>query len=61
MNSPEWGISMRDYFAAKALPVAALRFSWRDEDGSTYVPIESHESLGIECYAIADMLLKARK
>lgn len=43
------GLSMRDYFAAKAMPEMA----WADDGGN--------DSRAIRCYEIADAMLRARE
>lgn len=50
------GLSIRDYFAAKAMQ--ALCLSFEDINGCTRV--ECAEQLAIRSYQIADAMLKAR-
>ena len=57
----EHGMTLRDYFAAKALPIAYSHFS-RDLDGGGYdAKWEPHIGLWAEAaYELADAMLKAR-
>ena len=50
-EAEQQGISMRDYFAAKALQglLAAPDCGWREDE------------MGAACYRIADYMLKARE
>lgn len=51
------GMSLRDYFAAAALPaVLAARTALRDADAIDL----NQESIAEECYELADALLEAR-
>ncbi len=49
------GISIRDYFAAKAMPSLIKTFSFGDAD-----PIEYADGIAKGCYEIADAMLRAR-
>jgi hypothetical protein len=51
------GMSLRDYFAAKALPGLLVR-SWEDASGK--VPANIHELWADAAYKLADAMLKAR-
>ena len=55
----EYGLSLRDYFAAKALPaVIAARMALTDS--RTFAPDLNQESMAEECYELADALIEAR-
>ncbi len=52
------GMSLRDYFAAKALTGLMVR-SWEDENGN--VPKDVFTTWATSAYKIADEMLKARE
>ena len=60
---PSAGMSLRDYFAAKALPVAIE--TMQRHRSALLSPFEWHKELELEiaraCYALADAMLEARK
>lgn len=72
VNSPNGdypGMTLRDYFAAKAMQATQISevmeaFRRNDYDGrqshNTYAPINTCEELAEEAYRIADAMLKAR-
>jgi hypothetical protein len=58
------GMTLRDYFAAKAMPVAmeTLRQDWTKDDGdSWYWNKNEIEMLAEKSYALADLMLKVRE
>jgi hypothetical protein len=65
VNDPEYsrggyvdgGMSLRDYFAAKALQGLMVR-SWGDQDGK--VPADIYTIWATSSYKLADAMLKAR-
>ena len=57
------GMTLRDYFAAKAMPVAmeTLRQDWTKDDGDSWYWNKTEiEMLAEKSYALADLMLKAR-
>lgn len=59
MNSPEYGMTLRDYFAAQAM-VALTPIYWEVQD--TYIDGPSLIACQAEtAYEMADALLEARK
>lgn len=57
MNVPEYGLTIRDYFAAKALPVAWKAFEdgyYREEEDSI------NSSVAACAYQMADAMIEAR-
>ncbi len=50
------GMTLRDYFAAKAMPSLIETFAFGDAD-----PIEYADGIAKGCYQIADAMLKARE
>ena len=52
MNTPEYGMSLRDYFAAKAMEAMVARYG--------YQPCRSDE-LATNAFDCADAMLEARK
>jgi hypothetical protein len=50
------GMTLRDYFAAKAMPSMIEPFSFGDAD-----PIDYCEAIAKSCYALSDAMLKARE
>ena len=56
-NSP--GMTLRDYFAAKAM-AAMLSTDYRD-DGKPWALDSMHQSLAVRAYQIADAMLAARQ
>ena len=72
MNNPpafpsvwlEEGMTLRDYFAAKAMPVAmeTLRQDWTKDDGDEwYWNPSERELIAKYAYQLADAMLKARE
>jgi hypothetical protein len=62
-QSHAWGMTLRDYFAAKAMPVAmeTLRQDWTKDDGDSWYWNKTEiEMLAEKSYALADLMLKAR-
>ena len=57
MTSDEQGMTLRDYFAAKAMPVHMAALSTWDA-GS---PEDWHNEIALLSYATADAMLKARE
>ena len=58
------GMSLRDYIAAQAMPVAmeTLRQDWTKDDGDSWYWNKTEiEMLAEKSYALADAMLKARK
>jgi hypothetical protein len=58
------GMTLRDYFAAKAMPVAmeTLRQDWTKDDGDSWYWNKTEiEMLAEKSYALADLMLKARE
>ena len=58
------GMTLRDYFAAKAMPVAmeTLRQDWTKDDGDEWYWNPSERELIAEhAYQLADAMLKARE
>ena len=53
---PECGMTLRDYFAAKALPIAWHAY----DEGYTGQPECVEQSIAHHAYQIADAMLKAR-
>lgn len=54
----EPGMSLRDYFAAKVFPVAAVGAYRSGED---FLRSEHYEDAAMNAYALADAMLKARQ
>lgn len=55
------GLSLRDYFAAKALPIVAERFNMQfDEDGSRCISPMSFQSIAHDAYQLADAMMQER-
>jgi len=55
------GISVRDYFAAKAMAGAVASTPFDDEEGNTFSCSDSwYADLAYHSYRIADAMLKAR-
>jgi hypothetical protein len=57
------GMTLRDYFAAKAMPVAmeTLCQDWTKDDGDSWYWNKTEiEMLAEKSYALADAMLKAR-
>jgi hypothetical protein len=57
------GMTLRDYFAAKAMPVVmeTLRQDWTKDDGDSWYWNKTEiEMLAEKSYALADLMLKAR-
>lgn len=52
------GMSLRDYFAAKALPVVA---SGHHEVGQRFLRLANFEFAAADAYRMADAMLKARE
>ena len=68
-DDPNQGMDLRDYFAAKALPIAFKEYKkWIKEEGEDYAPF-SNSNIGLaNCemvaemsYRLADAMIKARK
>lgn len=59
MVSLAHGMTLRDYFAAKALPQAASRYTKAHEDGE-YLPEESYPQVAFCAYKLADAMLAER-
>lgn len=58
---PVLGLSIRDYFAAKALPIVAERFNMQfDEDGSRCISPMSFQSIAHDAYQLAEAMLEER-
>lgn len=56
------GLSARDYFAAKALPVVAERFNFKHAyEDEAYIAVESFKSIATDAYLMADAMLAARE
>jgi hypothetical protein len=58
------GMTLRDYFAAKAMPVAmeTLRQDWTKDDGDSWYWNKTEiEMLAEKSYALADLMLKVRE
>ena len=55
MNRLARGMTLRDYFAAKALPSVIDTFAFGNSDPTDYA-----EGIAEGCYEIADAMLKAR-
>ena len=58
------GMTLRDYFAAKSMPVAmeTLRQDWTKDDGDSWYWNKTEiEMLAEKSYALADLMLKARE
>lgn len=58
------GMKLRDYFAAKAMPIAmeTLRQDWTKDDGDEWYWNPSERELIAEhAYQLADAMLKARE
>jgi hypothetical protein len=53
------GMTLRDYFAAKAMPQAASRYTKAHEDGE-YLPEESYPQVAFCAYKLADAMLAER-
>jgi hypothetical protein len=51
------GMSLRDYFAAKAMAASIQAFGYRSEDGNSVIP----SSVPVYAYQLADEMLKARQ
>ena len=56
---PESGLSIRDYFAAKAMQ-SVLQTSWRDLDLKPKNGLSVIENSAVFAYEIADAMLKAK-
>ncbi len=55
----EWcGMTLRDYFAAKAMPIAAGGLGQREEN---FVRPDQYSQLALDAYKLADAMLKARE
>lgn len=55
------GMALRDYFAAKAMPIVAERFNMQfDEDGSRCISPMSFQSIAHDAYQLADAMLQER-
>lgn len=54
---PEAGMTLRDYFAAKCLPVVAPGY---ERAGKDFIAAGDYEALAIGAYELADAMLKAR-
>lgn len=53
----DMGMTLRDYFAAKALPVVA---SGSHESGSDFLNVKNYASAAADAYRMADAMLAAR-
>ena len=53
-----YGMTLRDYFAAKAMP--AVITDWLNT-GDIFQDAEIPEVIAMDCYIVADAMLKARK
>ena len=51
------GMTLRDYFAAKAMAASIQAFGYRSEDGNSVIP----SSVPTYAYELADEMLKARQ
>ena len=61
-GEPQQGMTLRDYFAAKAMP--QVMNEWRDdrENNDASATFESDAQLvANDCYSMADAMLEARK
>jgi len=62
-RTDQTGMTLRDYFAAKAMPIAmeTLRHNWTRDDGDEWYwnPTE-REMIAELAYRLADEMLKAR-
>jgi hypothetical protein len=59
MAENEHGLTMRDYFAAKA--IQPLMQSFLDKDMDTLDPMGWMDGLAMDAYSMADAMLKARE
>ena len=57
-NEPADGMTLRDYFAAKALPTVIS--DWL-QTGDIFPDVEIAEVIARDCYIVADAMLKARQ
>ena len=57
-GDPNQGMTLRDYFAAKALP--SVIDDWLNT-GDIFQDPEIAEVIGRDCYIVADAMLKARE
>jgi hypothetical protein len=58
---PADGMTLRDYFAAKAIPIVAQRFNFsRGDLSGEYIAVESFESIAFDAYLLADAMLQER-
>ena len=55
INHGEGGMTLRDYFAAKAMPTVIDTFAFGNADPTRYA-----SGIADGCYEIADAMLKAR-
>ena len=69
IHPDDLGMDLRDYFAAKALPIAFKEYKkWIKEEGEDYAPF-SNSNIGLaNCemvaemsYRLADAMMKARQ
>jgi hypothetical protein len=66
VGHPGQGMTLRDYFAAKALPAiiadctAGDGFSTTEEFGTDHGPENQYQTVAQDAYAIADAMLAAR-
>jgi hypothetical protein len=51
-------MTLRDYFAAKAMPIAAGGLNQREEN---FVRPDQYLQLALDAYKLADAMLKARE
>jgi hypothetical protein len=51
-------MTLRDYFAAKAMPIAAGGLGQREEN---FVRPDQYSQLALDAYKLADAMLKARE
>ena len=54
------GMTLRDYFAAKAMPIAAVRHG-SPNSSATFVHTEHIQSMAKDAYLIADAMIAARE